>query len=278
MVEFAKMQGCGNDFILMHREDLRWPVSLFAKMVCDRKFGVGADGLLMLAPSQKATVRMVYYNSDGSPASFCGNGIRCFARYVRDQGFADSDQFTIESDAGIHKVRLISGGSVSVEIGKPQFESAEIPVLLPGKQVLNRDYHNKKISCVKIGVPHTIWFVKDCEEPDLVKEAKLFEQNPDFPDSTNFSAATILAPDALAVRTCERGAGLTLACGSGCCAAVAVGQQMGLLRPQVTVTTEGGRVQVKRDAEGVLWLTGPAQWICRGRLCGELLARMQEKG
>lgn len=278
MVEFAKMQGCGNDFILMHREDLRWPVSLFAKMVCDRKFGVGADGLLMVAPSQKATVRMVYYNSDGSPASFCGNGIRCFARYVRDQGFADSDQFTIESDAGIHKVRLISGGSVSVEIGKPQFEPAEIPVLLPGKQVLNRDYHNKKISCVKIGVPHTIWFVKDCEEPDLVKEAKIFEQNPDFPDSTNFSAATILAPDALAVRTCERGAGLTLACGSGCCAAVAVGQQMGLLRPQVTVITEGGRVQVKRDAAGVLWLTGPAQWICRGRLCGELLARMQEKG
>lgn len=276
MVEYAKMQGCGNDFILVRREDLRWPLSAVARLLCDRRFGIGADGLMAAGSSANAAVRMVYYNSDGSRAALCGNGIRCFARYAREQGWATEEHFTVESDAGIHRVRLAPGGNVTVEMGKPQLDAAAIPVALPGPQVLNREYHEKKISCVRVGVPHTVWFTKPGAEPDLCKEATFFAHNPDFPEGTNLNAVTIISPDQIKVRTWERGAGQTLACGSGCCAAVAAGLELGLLRRQVQVWTDGGMLQVSRDAEGVFWLTGAARWICRGQLCGELFAQLEK--
>jgi diaminopimelate epimerase len=255
-MRFTKMHGVGNDFIVFDPGEVDGTgLPDLAQKVCDRHFGVGADGILVPAPSEIADLKMVYLNSDGSPSEMCGNGLRCLARYARDCGLVQGDALTVESGAGVKKVVLLGGGYSRVDMGSPAF----------GGEV---DLHGFRFLRVSMGNPHAVALLGSEAEVaglDLREVGPAVESDPLFPERTNVEFVHVREEHEVRMRVWERGAGETLASGSGSCAAAVAAVRRGLAQSPVHLHQDGGVVEVEWDG-GAVYMTGPAEYVCEGDL------------
>jgi diaminopimelate epimerase len=257
-MRFTKMHGAGNDFIIIDPGEVEGTnLPDLALKVCDRHFGVGADGILVPAPSDVADLKMVYLNSDGSASEMCGNGIRCLARYVRDLGIIENDALTIETGAGIKKVVLRGDGFSRVEMGAPDFASE---VEVGGFRFLR----------VSMGNPHAVAFLgseAEVEALNLKTVGPPVENDTLFPERTNVEFAYARGRHEVRMRIWERGAGETLASGSGSCAAAVAAVWLGLAESPVRMILDGGSVEVEwAGDEEPVYMTGPTEYVCEGKL------------
>jgi diaminopimelate epimerase len=257
-MRFTKIHGVGNDFLIFDPGEVEgMALPDLARKVCDRHFGVGADGILIPAPSEVADLRMIYLNSDGSLSEMCGNGLRCLARYVSDFEIVENDAFTIETGAGIKKVLLYEDGSSRVDMGAPEFDS-EVEI------------HGFAFLRVSMGNPHAVAFLPNEEEVetlDLKATGAPVEKNPLFPEGTNVEFAYPRGRHEVRMRIWERGAGETLASGSGSCATAVAAIRTGLAESPVMMRLDGGTVEISWTGnEEPVYMTGPAEYICEGEL------------
>ncbi|MCX7993857.1 MAG: diaminopimelate epimerase [Fimbriimonadales bacterium] len=273
-LRFFKLQGAGNDFVLL--DTLQQPLPLedtvaLARRLCDRRFGVGGDGLLLVEPSLLADYRMRILNADGSEATMCGNGIRCFARYLWEYYPLHGDCLVIEAGAGIRRVYRTEGELLTVEMGSPHPLTLSHGVgegsSYPSPTAWERGSGGEGIlhsPAVDTGAPHLVLFVENLAEFPLETAGPELEHHPDFPDRVNVSVAQVERSDFARARVWERGAGATLACGTGACAIVVAGVWAGLLARNATVQMPGGALQVEWREDGTLWLTGDAVLVLEG--------------
>ncbi len=257
-MRFTKMHGCGNDFLIFNPDEVEGAdLPDLARRACDRHFGVGADGILVPAPSEVADMEMVYFNSDGSPSEMCGNGLRCLARYAKDHELIGVDALTVATGAGIKKVLLYDDGSSRVDMGPPGF-GPEIE--LGGFRFLR----------VSMGNPHAVAFLGSeaaVEELDLGLVGPPIEKDPVFPEGTNVEFGFARGTHDVRMRIWERGAGETLASGSGSCAVAVAAVRMGLAESPVRVILDGGVVEIAWAGEDApVYMTGPAEYVCEGEL------------
>lgn len=256
-MRFTKMHGCGNDFLIFDPGEVEGAdLPDLARRTCDRHFGVGANGILIPASSEVADLAMIYFNSDGSPSEMCGNGIRCLAHYARDFEILDGDALTIETGAGVKKIVLSEDGSSRVDMGPPGFDSA---VGLHGHEFLR----------VSMGNPHAVAFLEEgaVEALDLRAAGPEIEKDPLFPEKTNVEFAFARNEHEVRMRIWERGAGETLASGSGSCAVAVAAIRQGLAESPVRVYLDGGVVEIEWDGEGrPVHITGPSEYVCEGEL------------
>ncbi|MDL2236233.1 diaminopimelate epimerase [Christensenellaceae bacterium OttesenSCG-928-K19] len=267
-MKITKMHGLGNDFILT--EEVMPDYSTAAQALCARRLSVGADGLVVVSPSTAADVRMRIFNADGSEAEMCGNAIRCFARYVHDRGIVKTDMMTVETLAGIMKPQLLlEDGAVvgvRVDMGRPELAPEKIPVLTdtPLDFEVTADGRRFNASIVLMGVPHTVLLCDGLDEIDIEKIGSEIETNPLFPRKTNVNFAEVTAKDAVRVRTWERGAGRTLACGTGACATGVIARAKGLVDDTVKILVEAGELLIENMPDGRVFMTGPAAYVFEG--------------
>ena len=257
-MRFTKMHGAGNDFLIFDPGEVEGEdLPALARRSCDRHFGVGADGILVPVPSPDADLEMVYLNSDGSPSEMCGNGLRCLARYARDYELVDRDALTVSTGASVKKVVLYRDGSSRVDMGPPEFD-AEVEA--GGFRLLR----------VSMGNPHAVAFLQDAQDLEALELGSVgppVENDPLFPDKTNVEFVHVRGTREIRMRIWERGAGETLASGSGSCAAAVAALRMGLVESPVGVHLDGGVVEIDW-AGGVepVYMTGPAEYVCEGEL------------
>lgn len=274
-IQFTKLQATGNDFVLIDLIELPqlqpdWP--RLAREMCHRRFGVGSDGLILLLKSDVARFRMRMFNPDGSEAEICGNGLRCFARYVVDSGLGPKDnEITIETPAGIKRVQRRDGGSrFRVDMGMPRFGAGEIPLALEVDRTPIVDYKVKTggrallLTFVSMGNPHGVSFVDDVAGFALSELGPVVEHDKLFPRRLNFEIARVVSRKEIEARVWERGAGETLSCGSGACAVAVAAQLHGYVDSQVDVVLPGGRLGIEWDGRGEVYLSGPAEMIFTG--------------
>lgn len=273
-VKITKMQGCGNDFVILPQKELSkidMPMNEIAKKLCDRHFGIGADGLIIPNSNILNTdIGWFFFNSDGSVAQMCGNGMRCFAKYVYNKRLVNSNKFTVSTLAGIITPEILEDGRVRVNMSNPILEPEKIP-FLPNHNlnykisVKNRIFEGNAIS---MGNPHFVIFIKDNE--DLLNLAKIYgaeiENSAEFPEKTNVEFIKIKSYKKIELCVWERGCGITLACGTGACASVVAGILNGYLENSVDVKLLGGTVNVvwngtPNKPEGDVFLTGPAEFV-----------------
>ncbi len=273
-MKITKMQGCGNDFIILdyaQYSKFNMPMSDVAKKLCDRHFGIGADGLIIPNTDvNNADIGWFFYNSDGSTAQMCGNGIRCFAKYVYDKKILDKKEFTVKTLAGIITPQIMDNGDVRVNMSKPILESDKIP-FIPADNMNYKMAVNNIIfegNAVSMGNPHFVIFVSP--EENLMELAKkygpLIETSAEFPEKTNVEFIKLLSTDKIELCVWERGCGITLACGTGACASVVVGILKGCLKNSVQVKLPGGMVKIDWDGNKVnpnrdVFMTGPAEYV-----------------
>ncbi|MBA1333779.1 MAG: Diaminopimelate epimerase [Firmicutes bacterium] len=274
-MEFKKLHGLGNDFIVVdcREKPIQDPAAVSTK-ICDRHTGVGADGLIMVTQSEKADLGMRIFNSDGSEAEMCGNGIRCYAKYVFEEGITNRTEFTVDTLAGIMQPRLILSGdgcveAVVVDMGQPSINPGDIPVNTDRESFLEErlsiDGREITASTIGMGVPHTVLYVDAFDGEDYIRRiGKAVENHPVFPCKTNVNFVRIIDRRNIEVRTWERGAGRTLACGTGCCSAVVVSSLLNKTDRVVDVTLALGRLKVEWKDDGRVFMTGPAENVCRG--------------
>lgn len=275
-MKFTKMHGCGNDYVYVNclQERVENPEET-ARMVSERHFGIGSDGLILIHPSEIADFRMAMYNADGSEGQMCGNGIRCVAKYVYDYGLTAKTSIAIETLAGIKYLDLtVEDGKVSmvkVNMGAPVLEPARIPVKL-GKdkciaERLTVDGKEYELTAVSMGNPHAVVFVDDTAGLPLEKIGPGFEHHPAFPERINTEFVQILNRKEVNMRVWERGSGETLACGTGTCATVVACVLNGLTEDEITVHLLGGDLIVKYDRKAeTVWMTGPATVVFDGEI------------
>jgi diaminopimelate epimerase len=259
-MRFTKMHGVGNDFIVFDPGEIEGAdLPDLARRICDRHFGVGADGILVPAPSEIADLKMIYLNSDGSPSEMCGNGLRCLARYARDFEIVENDSLTIETGAGVKKVVLHEDGSSRVDMGRPGLDSE---VELYGFTFLR----------VSMGNPHAVTFLGSETEVEALGLATVgppVEKKPLFPEGTNveFTCPRQGSRHEVRMRIWERGAGETLASGSGSCATAVAAIRSGLAESPVSVRMDGGTVEISwKGEEEPVYMKGPAEYVCEGEL------------
>ncbi len=273
-IKVTKMQGCGNDFVIVDYLEYQksgLEMSELAKKMCDRHFGIGADGLIIPNPNtEEADIGWFFYNSDGSTAQMCGNGMRCFAKYVFDKKLVDKNEFSVKTLAGIISPHILENGEVRVNMSKP--------ILLPERiPFLPNDNMNYKIavknmifegSAISMGNPHFVIFASP--SGDLLELAKeygpLIEVSEEFPEKTNVEFVKINSTDKIELCVWERGCGITLACGTGACASVVAGVLKGCLRNSVDVKLLGGKVHIDWAGDKIntyrdVFLTGPAEYV-----------------
>jgi diaminopimelate epimerase len=249
-MDFVKMEGLGNDFVVL--EGPLAPTEDEVGRWCDRRRGIGADGVLVVTPSGDGNVTMGYWNADGTPAEMCGNGLRCVARYSADRGLTTSDEFTVTTSLGPRRVE-VGPNKVRVELG---------PVQALGDSVELAGY---ELASIAVGNPHAVAFVDDCYEVPVGAVGPVIEGDPHYPERTNVEFATVIGRDRIALRVWERGVGETLACGTGAAAAVAEAYRSGRTGPSVTVLLPGGEMAVEM-IDGIAWIEGPATAVFRGSL------------
>lgn len=276
-MRFTKMQGAGNDYIYVNcfEETVENPKAVSIK-VSDRHFGVGADGLVLICPSDKADFFMDMYNADGSRGKMCGNAVRCVAKYVYDNGLTDRDEIALETLSGIKTIQMtVEDGKVvaaRVNMGAPILSAREIPTAFDGETVVSQNLtiggKAQAVTCVSMGNPHCIVFVDDPNALDLPKIGPAFEHHPMFPDRINTEFVRVVSPTALEMRVWERGSGETLACGTGACAAVVAATLNGYCKREeiVRVQLRGGELHIQWTAEGDVYMTGPAETVCTGEI------------
>ncbi len=282
-MNFTKVQGAGNDFILVEASDLNQDWPQMAVTMCDRHFGIGADGLLVLLPSHLADFQMHIFNPDGSEAEACGNGLRCLARYVIDMGLANTgaQEISVETVAGIRKVKIYRAmgkpAKIQVSMGEPKLGAEDIPVVIEPKEenlvdiksMLN--YHvsigsrELLLNFVSMGNPHAIYF---CQHPvsdfPLSQLGPGVEQHKMFPKRVNFEVANVISRRQIEARVWERGVGETLACGTGACAVAVAAQLLGYIDNKVDIKLPGGTLEVEWDKIGEVLLGGPAEIVFTG--------------
>ena len=278
-IKITKMQGCGNDFVIIDYEEFQkmdCKMDEAARKLCDRNFGVGADGLIIPnTNTDDADIGWFFYNSDGSTAQMCGNGMRCFAKYAYDKKLVDKKEFTVKTLAGIMTPQIMDDGQVRVNMSKPILTPEKIP-FLPNRNlnykisVKNRIFEGNAIS---MGNPHFVIFIKDDENLlDLAKEyGPEIELGAEFPEKTNVEFIKIKSFKKIELCVWERGCGITLACGTGACASVVAGILNGYLENSVDVELLGGKVNVTWNGspnkpDGDVFLTGPAKYVFSAEL------------
>jgi len=275
-MKFTKMHGTGNDYIYVDASavDVQDPSSL-ARQVSDRHFGVGSDGLVLILPSTVADFRMRMFNADGSESEMCGNASRCIGKYVYDKGLTSKTTVLLETGAGIRelKLSLVDGkvGSVCVDMGKPILNPASIPVSVYGEQAVyvpvTVDGVVSEVTCVSMGNPHAVFFTTGIDDLDLVKIGPGFENNAIFPNRINTEFVEVISSDHVRMRVWERGAGETLACGTGACAVLVAGVLRGLLKTKATVDLPGGSLSIEWNQDNQhVYLTGEAAFVYEGEL------------
>jgi len=278
-MRFVKMHGLGNDFVMVddrQQAGLDWPA--LAQQVCERRFGVGADGLILVQRSAVNDWKMRIFNSDGSEPQMCGNGIRCFAKFVRDEGFETRDSFAVETLAGPIRPTVVGetdgGLMVAVDMGEPRLKPAEIPIIAdPGKQqvveeLLQLDDDPLMVTCVSMGNPHCILFVEDLDQMEVAWWGPMIERHERFPEKTNVEFVKVESPELLQMRVWERGAGRTLACGTGACATLVAAHLTGKAGREATVRLEGGDLQIDWREDNHVIMTGPAASVFAGEWLG----------
>lgn len=271
---FTKWQACGNDFVLVNafnNEDIT-EIRDNAQKICDRHFGVGADGVIFILPSDNADFRMQIINSDGSEAEMCGNGIRCFAKCAYELGLTTKKKFTVDTKAGIIIPEIMDDGTVHVDMGEPILNGEQIPVAGFGENhIVNESItvegNEYKITCVSMGNPHCIVFVDDINSIDLEKIGPKFETHEIFPKKTNTEFVEVKNDGYVRMRVWERGAGITLACGTGSCATLVACVLNEKTQKTAKVELDGGVLTINWADNNHIYMTGPAtkvftaQWI-----------------
>ncbi len=267
-MEFTKMHGLGNDFLVFEDDGTGRDWNALAAKLCTRRLSVGGDGIMVVLPSDTADVRMRIVNADGSEAEMCGNGIRCFAKYVYERGIVEKEDMTVETLAGIIRPKLVvEDGKVKdvcVDMGKPSFDRASIPMQGEG-DAENVDIEAAgravTISSMLMGVPHTMVLVDDIEAVDAEVLGPAIERHTIFPRKSNVNFVQVLDRENIRVLTWERGAGLTLACGTGSCASAVETYRKGLTGPKVNVHLSVGRLIIEYTGDGRVLMTGPAEEV-----------------
>src|SRR6056297_125819 len=281
-INFFKMHGLGNDFILIN--DLDNKIDHYSKLavkLCDRHFGIGADGIILIKNTKlkKADFKMRIFNSDGSEAEMCGNGIRCFAHYLHINDLTVKNKLTIETLAGLIKPEIKDYGTyestVKVNMGKPSYslDSLNInlklidtdidklwdyPLIIEGKEY--------KLNGASMGNPHVVIYIDDLKNINLKKLGPIIEENPLFKKGTNVEFVKILNKDELEVKVWERGAGITLACGTGACATAAVSIDQKKVNNDVKINLPGGPLQIKKNNNNEMMMTGPSTFVFKGEI------------
>jgi diaminopimelate epimerase len=274
-MRFTKMQGCGNDYVYVDcfRQPMPHDPAGLSRAISDRHFGVGADGLILICPSDKADARMRMFNADGSEAEMCGNGVRCVAKYVYDHGLVRKPTLTVETGRGVLTLDLeVSGGGVRqgrVDMGEPILESSRIPTTLPGDPPrdapLDVAGRPLRVTCVSMGNPHCITFVDAVTDDLVLGVGPQVERHPAFPRRTNAEFVRVNRPDDVTVRVWERGSGETLACGTGACAVTVAGALTGRTGRRLTAHLPGGDLQLFwSEGDNRVYMTGPAVEVFSG--------------
>ncbi len=288
-MNFTKLQGAGNDFVLLEAKDIARNWSQLAVSICNRHFGIGADGLILLMPSDVADYKMRIFNSDGSEAEACGNGLRCLVRYVLEKGteaHQETKELLIETVAGTRKTKItkLPGRpyEIRVSLGIPKFEAKDIPVVIEGvstklvdiKSMLGYTVtvgnHKLRLNFVSMGNPHAIHFSsRPVADFPLTRLGPIVENHQMFPQRTNFEVARVLSREQIEARVWERGVGETLACGSGATAVAVAAQLNGLVDDRVTIALPGGNLEASWDGMGEVFLGGPTEMVFTGEWLGK---------
>ena len=273
-MRFTKMQGLGNDYVYVDcfKETVEDPSKL-AKVISDRHFGVGSDGLILICPSDKADFEMKMYNADGSRGEMCGNGIRCVAKYVYDYGLTDKTHISVETLGGIKYLDLtVENGKVAlvkVDMGSPILTPAQVPVIADGESAVDEpicvDGVEYRMTCVSMGNPHAVVYMEDVDNLDIEKIGPSFENHERFPNRVNTEFVKVLDRKTAQMRVWERGSGETLACGTGACAVAVACILNGLTDNIVRVKLLGGDLLIEWDQEkDTVYMTGPAEVVFDG--------------
>jgi len=277
-LRFTKMQGAGNDFVMINATQQKFSLTPDQlRRLAHRHFGVGADQILVVEPSPRPGVDFGYriFNSDGGEVEQCGNGARCFVRFVRDQGLTDKTAIRVETLSGVIEPHLTGTGEVTVEMGTPLFDPAQVPFDTAG--LVPRAEHQEAlwplpfgdrelwIAALSMGNPHAVQLVADVDAAPVTADGPWLETHRRFPKRVNASFMQIVDSHALRLRVWERGAGETLACGTGACAAVVSGIRRGIVQSPVAVSTRGGTLSIAWDG-GPVWMTGPATPVFEGEI------------
>ena len=270
-LRFTKMHGLGNDFVVIDAVNQTVALSQAQiRRLADRHFGIGCDQVLLVeAPDQaEADFRYRIFNADGGEVEQCGNGARCFARFVRDHGLTDQDDLRVLTAAGRLRLHIQPNGQVTVDMGQPRLEPVDIPFVATDRAArypIAADGLELEIGAVSMGNPHAVLLVADIDQTLVAHLGPLLERHGRFPNRANVGFMQIIAPDQIRLRVFERGAGETLACGTGACAAVVTGRLWGLLWPNVRVGLPGGELTIHWAGEGEsVTMTGPATTVFEG--------------
>lgn len=279
-IEFSKMEGIGNDFIIMDDRSgaiaAHGPYSGLAKLLCSWHFGIGADGIIFILNSRTHDIGFKIINSDGSEAQMCGNGMRCFAKLVYEKRIMDATTFRVETKAGTVIPEVITTheglvAKVKVDMGSPILLCRDIPFESRNEQALDEPLtvggKTYKVTAVSMGNPHAVIFVDSYESLDLAAEGRAIETHPRFPEKTNVEFVQVLSQNELNMRVWERGAGITLACGTGACAVLAASHLTGRTGRNTRIHLPGGDLDIHWDkASGHIFKTGPANLVFEGRV------------
>lgn len=275
-MKFTKMHGCGNDYVYVNLfEEKLEDAPALARIVSDRHFGIGSDGVITIGPSEIADFRMRIYNADGSEAEMCGNGIRCVAKYVYDHKLTDKTEIAVESGAGIKYLTLfVENGKVAqvrVDMGAPILAPAEIPVVAEGDRVVDQPIEvcgkEWRMTCVSMGNPHAVVFVDDVANFPIEQYGPYFEKHERFPKRTNTEFVQVISRTEASMRVWERGSDETWACGTGTCATVMALILNGLTENKVLVHLRGGDLTIEYDeTTNHVFMTGPATEVFQGEI------------
>jgi diaminopimelate epimerase len=273
MLHFTKMHGLGNDFVVF--DAINQTVTLDAERVrrlADRRFGVGCDQVLIVERPTHPGVDFRYriFNSDGGEVEQCGNGARCFARFVRDKKLTDKNEIAVETTGGVIYPRIEADGTVTVNMGVPRFEPRDVPFEAAARQLIHEvdvEGVTVPVTVLSMGNPHAVQVVTDVDAAPVTTQGPKIEHHPRFPKRVNAGYLQVVDRTQARVRVWERGAGETLACGTGACAAVVAGRLRGLLDENVAVQVRGGTLRIRWRGEGEpVWMTGPAVSVFEGQI------------
>ena len=278
-LEFTKMHGLGNDFVVIDDRSAEFEFDPEAiEWLCDRHFGVGADGLILVRPAtaEGADWLMLYFNADGSSAEMCGNGIRCFAKYLVDNGMVTGDRLGVQTLGGVRAIDIALDDEgrfevATVDMGEPVLLPALVPTTLPGTDAVIDEPVEAgggtwKVTCVSMGNPHAVIWVDDVDEAPVETVGPLVETHPAFPNKTNVEFASVTAEGVIRLRVWERGVGETLACGTGACATVVAASLAGLVDRAAAVELPGGELVVRWGEDGHVYMSGPAETLFTGTM------------
>jgi diaminopimelate epimerase len=270
---FSKMEGAGNDFVVVNAMHKAFELSATTiRELADRHTGIGFDQLLVIEPPRTRDADFYYriFNADGGEVSQCGNGARCFLRYVHDKALSNKQSIRVETACGIIEPHLEAGGGITVDMGKPVFEPVDIPMLVPRRASSYSIRVNEaevEVGALSMGNPHAVQVVSDIEAAPVISQGPMIENHALFPERANAGYMQIMDRQNIRLRVWERGVGETLACGSGACAAVAIGIRWGLIDSPVRVHTRGGELQIAwQGEEGNVLMTGPARVVFEGEI------------